>query len=149
HGLAGALEHMSPDPAVRHQPRGCRRWWALRLGPVLACLPAIGGSLMRGQVDAVVLLLLSGLIVAVLRRRRWQAGLWLAAAISLKVIPAFLLLYPLWRREWRVLGGCVVGLGIGLAVIPAAVFGPVRTWAYFQEWTEVVARPGLTPGGDQ
>src|SRR5262249_24509112 len=50
HWLAGALEQSSSDPRVSDQPAGCRRWWALRVIPVLACLVPIGHTLMRGQV---------------------------------------------------------------------------------------------------
>ncbi len=148
HLLATALEQTSPDPAVRTQPRGCRRWWALRLGPMLVCLPPIGHTLMRGQVNLLLLLLLCGLTAAVVRRHSWQSGWWLAGAICLKVIPAFLLLYPLWRRDWRCLMNCAAGLVIGLALIPMAVFGPRQALAYYAEWTNVLIRPGLGTGGD-
>ena len=148
HWLAGALEQTSPDPAVRTQPRGCRRWWALRVLPVLACLPPIGHTLMRGQVNLLLLLLLAGMAAALLCGRRRQTGWWLAGAISLKVIPVFLLLVPVYRRDVRCLAGCVGGLILGLAVIPAAVFGPSRTLAYYREWTEVVVRPAFAEGQD-
>jgi hypothetical protein len=146
HGLASALEQTAPGPIPA---RGGPRWWALRLVPVLACLPPIGHTLMRGQVNLLLLLLLCGMAAALLRGRRLQAGLWLAGAICLKVIPAFLLLVPLWRRDGRCLAGCALGLVLGLGAIPAAVFGPARTWAYYREWTEVLVRPGLGTGADQ
>jgi hypothetical protein len=149
HWLASALEEISPDPAVRAQPRGSRRWWALRLVPVLACLPPIGHTLMRGQVNLLLLLLVCGLIGALLRGRRGQAGLWLSGAICLKVIPAFLLLVPVCRRDGRCLAGCALGLVLGLGVIPAAVFGPARAWAYYEEWTQVLVRPALGAGADR
>jgi hypothetical protein len=128
---------------------GGRPWSALRIVPLVACLPAIGGSLMRGQVDLLLLLLLCGMTVAALERRSFAAGMWLAAAIALKVIPAYLLIYPLWRRDGRWLAGCAAGLAVFLGVIPAAVFGPKQTIAYYQEWQTVLLRPALTQGGDQ
>lgn len=147
HGLACALEKNAADTIAL--PDGGWRWWALRLLPVLACLPPIGHTLMRGQVSLLLLLLLCGMAAALLRGRRWQAGLWLAGAICLKVIPAFLLLYPLQRRDQRCLIGCAIGLVLGLAAIPTVVFGPARTWAYYQEWTHVLLWPALGPGTDQ
>jgi alpha-1,2-mannosyltransferase len=149
HWLASALEETSPDPAVRSQPRGCPRWWLLRLLPLLTCLPAVASSLARGQVSVLLLLLLCGMAAALLRRRPWQAGLWLAGAVCLKVIPAFLVLYPLYRRDWRCLAGCAAGLVVGLGVIPAAVFGPARTLSYYREWTRVLVRPALGTGTDR
>jgi hypothetical protein len=148
HWLASALEQAAADPAVRTQPRGSQRWWALRVVPVLVCLPPIGHTLMRGQVNLLLLLLLCGMAAAVVRGRRAQAGLWLAGAICLKVIPAFLLLYPLWRRDGRCLAACTLGLLVGLGVVPLAVFGPELTLAYYQEWADVLVRPGLGAGDD-
>ena len=103
HLLASALEATSSREDVRRQPAGCRRWWYLRLLPILVCLPPVGLSLMRGQVNMLLLLLLAGLAASSLRGRSGSAGLWLAGAICLKVIPAFLLLFPLWRRDRRAL----------------------------------------------
>jgi hypothetical protein len=37
---------------------------------------------------------------------------------------------------------------VGLGVIPIAVFGPARTLAYYEEWTQVLLRPGLGAGTD-
>jgi alpha-1,2-mannosyltransferase len=149
HTLAGALEKTSRDPSVRAQPPLCGRWRMLRVLPILACLPAVGQTLVRGQVNLLVLALVCGLIAAVLRGRRFQAGLWLAAAICIKVIPAFLLVYPLWRRDLRGLAGCALGLIMGLGLIPAAVLGPERTLMYCEEWTDVLLKPAFGKGDDQ
>src|SRR5204862_5837457 len=86
---------------------------------------------------------------ALLRGRRLEAGLWLAGAICVKIIPAFLLLYPLWRRDRRMLAGCGVGLVVGLAVVPVAVLGPGRTVDCYRTVADAVLLPGLTHGGDQ
>jgi hypothetical protein len=147
HWLAQALEDTSPGFAARTPP-GCRAWWALRVLPIVACLPPVWGALARGQVNLLLVALLCGMGAAILRGRRTQAGLWLAGAICLKVFPAFLLIYPLWRRDLRCLAGCAAGLAIGLGAIPAAVFGPSQTLAYYQEWTNVLVRPGLGQGED-
>jgi hypothetical protein len=149
HVLARDLEETSPDPAVQNQPIGCRRWWCLRLVPLLACLPTIGATLARGQVNLLLLALLCFMAAAFLRHRSWQAGLWLAGAICLKVIPAFLLLYPLWRRNGRCLAGCALGLVLGLVIIPAAWFGPRQALVHYHEWQEVLVRPALGQGQDQ
>ncbi|HEV3119484.1 MAG TPA: glycosyltransferase family 87 protein [Gemmataceae bacterium] len=149
HHLARALEEASPDPVVRSQPWGCRRWWYLRLWPILACLPPIGGSLMRGQVNMLVLALLCGMMAALVRRQSFRAGVWLAFPICIKVYPAFLLLHPLWRRDRRCLAGCALGLLVGLVLVPAAVFGLPRTWEYYQEYANVTLLPGMGLGSDK
>src|SRR5260370_3802002 len=59
----------------------CRRRW-----PGGSCLPAVGGALMRGQVDMILLAIFCGMVACALRGRSTLAGLLLAAAISIKVI---------------------------------------------------------------
>jgi hypothetical protein len=149
HTLATALEQTAFSCPDAGHPYGRWQWWALRAGPVLSCLPALGASLVRGQLDPLLLVLLCGMIAAALRGRAAQAGFWLGGAISLKVFPAFLLVVPLWRRDGRWLVGCVAGLVLGLGIVPAAVFGPRQTLVYYREWQEVLLRPALTEGGDQ
>src|SRR5205823_4269760 len=70
-------------------PRG-GRWWRLRFWPLLICLVPTFHTLMRGQVSPFLLFLLSAFVATLYRGRRFQAGLWLAGAICLKVIPAVL-----------------------------------------------------------
>jgi hypothetical protein len=128
---------------------GSRGWWALRVIPILVCLSPIGHTLMRGQAGLLLLLLICGMIAAVLAGRRRQAGLWLAGAICLKIIPAFLLIYPLWRRDLRMLAGCAIGLILGLVAIPALVMGPARAADCYREWTNVMLLPALDRGDDR
>lgn len=145
HLLASALERRASEPVQRFG----RRWWLLRAIPIAVCLAPIAHTLSRGQVNALLMFLLCGTIAAAINGQSWRSGLWLAGAICLKVIPAFLLLYPLWKRDVRALAGCAVGLVVGLLMIPAAVFGPERTVEYYEEWANVLIRPALAQGGDQ
>jgi hypothetical protein len=150
HRLANALE--SPESTAHLPPRDrATRWWALRLYPWLACAPAIFFTLALGQVTLLLLLLLGGMATALLRGRDRESGLWLAGAICLKVIPAFLLVYPLWRRNGRCLAGCAAGLALGLLVIPAATFGVPRTAELYREWADALLKPalGLADGGNR
>jgi hypothetical protein len=151
--LAGAL-HLLARALEEHLPplEGRAlwwRWWVLRLGPTWACLSPIGLTLMRGQVTLLLLLLLSGFITALVRGRRFQAGLWLAGAICLKIIPAYLLLVPLYRRDLRCLTGCAVGLVAGLAVIPSVALGPATTARLYATQMEVLIKPALHLNDDQ
>jgi hypothetical protein len=142
HLLARALERSSPPVKFG------RRWWLLRLVPVLVCLPPVGHTLMRGQVNLLLLALLCGMVAATLAGRRLLAGLCLAGAICLKIIPAFLLLYPLWQRDRRGLVGCAVGLVVGLLLIPSIVLGPPRTLASYRKQAEVLLGPALALNED-
>ena len=148
HWLASALEESSPATQTCQSSPADRRWWGLRLWPVLACLPPIGHTLSRGQVGVFLLLLLSGMIVSVVRGKSGRAGLWLAAAISIKVIPALLLVYPLFRRDYRFLGACLAGLLVGLVGIPVAARGARQTLEDYRRWNEVMLAPSLARGTD-
>jgi alpha-1,2-mannosyltransferase len=148
HALARALEHECPVLRQRSRP-GNAVWWGLRVWPVLACLPLIGFALSLGQVNTIWLALVCCMAAALVRGRSGQAGLWLAGAICLKVLPVFLLIYPLWRRDFRCLASCAAGLGLGLLVVPSLVLGPERTVAYGQEWSEVVLLPAFGFGSDR
>jgi hypothetical protein len=149
HVLARAVEERETMRTGRGIVPGCRRWWSLRLIPIMACIVPIGHTLMRGQVNLLLLALLCGMAAALIRGRSYQAGAWLAAAICLKVIPAFLLIVPVWRRDARCVAACALGLVVGLVMIPAAVFGLPRTIAYYQEYDQKLLRPGLGAGTDQ
>jgi hypothetical protein len=142
HSLASAIERGSV-------PRGRRRWWALRVIPLVACLVPVAHTLMRGQVNLLLLALICGAAASVVRGQSARAGLWLSGAICLKVIPAFLLLVPLWRRDTRCLAAVAVGLFIGLLLIPATVFGVPRTLDYYRQYDQKLLRPGLGAGEDQ
>src|ERR1017187_3805387 len=73
HVLASALEERAGWAA---QPRWCRRWWALRMWPILVCILPIGHTLMRGQVNIFVLTLLCAAMACWLRQQSFKAGLW-------------------------------------------------------------------------
>ncbi len=149
HLLARGLEQTAANPAVRTLPWGCRRWWLLRCLPVLACLPPIGHTLMRGQANFILLLCVCGLIAGLLRQRRLTAGVYVAGAICLKIFPAYLLLVPFWRRDWRCVAGCAAGLFVGLLLIPVLALGPERTVSAYRELAVVLVGPALGVGDDK
>src|SRR5260370_36895256 len=108
HWLATALE--TAAGFAQAGLRWSRRWWILRTLPVVVCIPPIGHTLNRGQTNLLMLMLVSGLIAGLMTGRRFRAGLCLAAAVCVKVFPAFLFLVPLWRRAGRCLPGCALAL---------------------------------------
>jgi alpha-1,2-mannosyltransferase len=147
--LAGALERGAALSASGIPPPYSRSWWSLRLIPILVCIGPIGVALERGQADLLVLALLCGMIGAIIAGRSFAAGLSLAGAICLKLFPLYLLIYPLWRRDWRLIAGCALGLVLGLAVIPAVFLGPAKTMSYAREQNEVLIQPALFSGTDR
>ena len=147
--VGGWAVHRFAAVAVPGAVRGSRRWWYARTVPALVCGGAIGCTLARGQVNLIVVALAAGMFAAVLSGRRVRSGAWLAAAITLKIIPAVLLLVPFVRRDWRAGVGLAAGLAVGLVVLPAAAIGWDKTAAANRTVLDAVLRPAATGGGDQ
>lgn len=140
--------HLLARVAVPNALPGSRRWWYARTIPTFLCIGAIGTTLARGQVNTLVLVLIAGMFSAMIAGRRIRSGVWLAVAITLKIIPAVLLLIPFVRRDWRAGLGLATGLVVGLMAIPTLAMGYEK--AIDANWTvlNAVLRPAATGGGD-
>lgn len=128
---------------------GDRSWWYARTMPVYFCLGGLGFTLARGQVNGLLIALIAGMFLAVVRVQRFRAGLWLAGAITLKVIPAYLVLWLVLMAGRRGLLGLTAGLILFLGVAPAMVWGPGRMISLNVQLVSAVLQPGATGAGDQ
>ena len=146
HWLASALERAAPS--LGSPLLWSRRWWLLRLLPFYVCIISIGRTLSRGQSNTLVLLCFCGMAALMLQGRRVLSGLCLAGAICIKVYPAFLLLHPASRRDFRCIAGCIAGLVLGIIVVPVIAIGPARTFDGLRRYAQVTLLPGLGLGTD-
>ncbi|MFL5329545.1 MAG: glycosyltransferase family 87 protein [Gemmataceae bacterium] len=124
---------------------GKYRFW-LNHVPLWVLLPTLGGSLGRGQINEWVLLLIVAMIASALIGQRFLAGVCLAGAACIKLIPIFLIVYPLWKRDSKWLAGTVTGLILGLMILPAAMIGPQRTFTAYKQMTNRILHPALLDG---
>lgn len=69
--------------------------------------------------------------------------MWFSAAICIKIIPAFLLLVPAWRRDLRMLSGSIVGLILGMIIIPVIAMGPQKTFNGYQSFYKETVLAGI------
>lgn len=133
HILAKAIEEQSPLPIKENISSTStvykyhQMWWAIRLIPFLILSVPIGRSQMRGQVGLIIAFLICLMSASILKQKRFQAGIWLSMATAIKVIPAFLFLLPLWRRDWKMLFGGLIGLLISLLILPMITMGIENT----------------------
>jgi hypothetical protein len=107
--------------------------WAI---PPLLALLLMCGPLQQqtnqGQLNLVLLALITGTWVA--DRRGWPivAGSLLGAAAAIKLFPAFLFLYFLVRGKWKVLGSGLVS-GLLLTALTAGILGPAAFQDYIHD----------------
>ncbi|HEV7923981.1 MAG TPA: glycosyltransferase family 87 protein [Verrucomicrobiae bacterium] len=148
HALACALERRDlrePPPAGLTERR---HWWWLRTLPLLVCAGSLATDLSRGQVDVVMLAAISFGIYLAASGRELNAGFWLSLPATVKLFPALLIIYPLWRRRWRMVAGALAGTALALVVLPSVVLGPMRTIELYKNWFQVLAKPALGQGTD-
>jgi hypothetical protein len=118
--LASALRPARPGEESR---RLLLAWGLLALfTPVLTTLYA-------GQANTFVLLTVALTLWAFKRERPAAAGLALALGTMIKVMPAVLIVYFAWRRQWRVVLGAVIGLA-ALSLLSIVVVGPATFLSY-------------------
>ena len=149
HLLAETLERSFSGPLAKIPPRYCWRWRIFRVIPILVCLPSIGRTLSRGQVNLFLVLLFCGIGIFVAKKRNMLAGVCVAIAASVKLFPAYLGLYALLRRDWKFVAGCFAGAFVCLVLVPLVFMGPSRTEACYQKFFTVLLGPALTGSGDQ
>src|SRR5207253_2522977 len=114
--------------------------WALApaLTLLLACNP-FRQQMNQGQLNLVLLLLLTGVWVADRSARPGWAGALLGAATAIKLFPAFLFLYFLLRRQRRVVAAGVLSFAV-LTGLTAALLGPATYRCYVEEVLPQVAQ---------
>lgn len=140
--LLARIAHVLATLLLPGEPWGSRRWWYARTVPIYVTLLGVFHSIGFGQVNVVVLAMLVEMLRSRLTGRSLRAGGWLAAAIVLKVFPAYLLLYPLFTRDRRFGIGVALGLFVGLAVIPVAGLGVTGTELAYRSFAGSVLIPG-------
>src|SRR5262245_31591427 len=119
--------------------------WAKALTVVLAIRPILG-DLSHGNVNIFILFLVMAALYAFSRGKDLASGLLLALAIACKVTPALFVVYFLWKRAWRVLAGCGLGLALFFFVIPAAVLGWDQNKDLLASWVDQMVTPYLVGG---
>jgi alpha-1,2-mannosyltransferase len=119
--------------------------WA-KVVAILLSLRPIMGDLMHGNVNLLILFLVIGCLYAFRQGRDVLSGLVLALAIACKITPALFVPYFVWKRQWKTLAACAVGLGLFFWLVPGLVFGFERNATYLDSWTEQMVKPFVVAG---
>jgi hypothetical protein len=128
--------------------------WPLLVLPPLFVLRALDSNFSLGQVNIVTLFFATLGVWLYLRRRPFSAGLALSLAALIKVYPGLLCAYFLWKRQWRVVAGCIVGGIILVFIVPMPFYGPAGGFTTAYRWAnkrimdraERVEQSGYVPG---
>ena len=143
HLLASALEGRGFKEGPPIEPSERRRWWWLRLLPLLICAGSLATNLSRGQTDCLMLASIALGIYLAASGREGKAGLWLSLPATVKLFPVLLIIYPVWRLRLRMITGAIAGIVLAIAILPVVTLGPSRTSQLYREWFELLAKPAL------
>lgn len=119
--------------------------WALGLTILMSLRPVLG-DLTHGNVNLLILFLVVAALFAFHRGWDATAGVILALAIACKITPALFVGYFLWKRAWRTLVGCGVGLVVFFLVIPGLALGWSENWELLCSWVRQMVLPYVAGG---
>src|SRR5207247_11057236 len=119
--------------------------WAKALTVLLSLRP-IMGDLQHGNVNLFILFLVIASLYSFHRGRDWRAGVVLGLAIACKVTPALFVPYFLWKRAWKTLAGCGLGLVLFFGVVPACFLGWQENAQQLRHWADGMVRPFVVHG---
>lgn len=88
-------------------------------------------SLLLGQVNPILLLLLSGAFFSYMRGKQSIAGILVGIAASVKIFPAFILLFFAIRKDWKAVGASIATMLV-IHVLIVLCFGMPLLTGYFQ-----------------
>jgi hypothetical protein len=108
---------------VRQLPGTLTLWSILPLAALLLWCNGFRQQMTQGQLNVVLLLLLTGVWAADRSARPALAGVLLGAATAIKLFPGFLFVYFLARRQWRAVAAGT-GCFLALTALTVAVLGP-------------------------
>jgi len=103
-------------------------------------------NLFLGQTNILVTALIYWSLLDLERGREWRAGLPLGAAISIKVFPAPLLAYFLYRGRLRLATNTLAWCAVFFLLLPAPVRGFGRNLAEVGDWGKRVVMPFVSRG---
>jgi alpha-1,2-mannosyltransferase len=119
--------------------------WGKALVVLLALRP-ITGDLSHGNINLFILALVVGALCAFRGRRELLAGVLLALGIACKVTPALFVPYFVWKRAWKTLASCALGLVLFYFLVPGARWGMARNVEFLGSWAERMIRPFVVEG---
>jgi alpha-1,2-mannosyltransferase len=108
---------------------------------ILLLFQPVQSGLLEGQVNTIVLLCMVMFYGSYTRKCPLPAGIWLGAAIAIKVLPAVLLLFLLVRRQYRIMLWTLL-FALVFCTLPVVIAGR-HFLAYYQSYLNVFLWPSM------
>ena len=99
-----------------------------------------------GQVNILIFLLIVLVWLTFVRGRRYTPGALLALSAWIKLWPIVLVAYFVWKREWKVVAGAIIG-SLLIGVLTFALAGVGQTTSFFTDRLPEISQ-GTEPGID-
>jgi hypothetical protein len=115
---------------------------------VLFSIRPIVGDLQHGNVNLFVFFVVMSALMFVATGRSIIGGVTMALAVSCKVTPLLFIPYFVWKREWKFLGGWVVGMALFLwpGIVPSMVLGYAENQRNLYSWYHEMVHPFVVEG---
>lgn len=123
--------------------------WVLHVVPALLVAWLLLSTLAHGQSSVLMMWLVIAALYGSEEGHEIAGGMSLAGAALVKVFPIFLLGYFLWRKKWRLVAGSLLGLALGLLVLPSLVYGWQGNRVLLEKWVARVVTPSLQSDSEQ
>ena len=107
------------------------------------------GDMQEGQTNLLMLTPLALGLWAAQADKIWLkqfGGVLVALAICIKVTPIIFLIYFLWKRQWNVALGILLGLVLWLLFVPGIAFGWRQNLLWLGQWANIMILPYVTGG---
>ncbi len=108
----------------------------LYLIPALVSLPFVWDTFILGQWNLMLLFLMLAAFLALQTNHPVRGGVCIALAAAIKAFPILAASWLLWRRQWRALGGLLMGLVFLLVLLPGCMRGFDANLSELHTWFE-------------
>lgn len=116
--------------------------WVLGVAAAFSVLFLIG-DIQHANTNGFVFAFIAAHLWFYRRGRDYTAGVMLAMAICIKMTPALFVLYWLYQRNWKLLGGCAAAGIIFVALIPSIFVGPAHNYELTRTWLDNLIFKGV------
>ena len=118
-----------------------RRLW---IYPVMFSLIFIVDTLMLGQINMLILLLICSALYWIKKGKPETAGIFLGFASVLKITPLLFIAYFIFKKQFRIMKGVLISLLVFIVIIPVLFFGVGKTIEYHKTWFQRSFFPQVT-----